>query len=667
MSFEITIEKNNKKTLSKEQEAQVVQSITSRFLDWDDVRTQQVHIYDALKREIYLEEREKKDTWKSQKHLNKIYSLFSTRQAFLWENLYADPKKMFDVEGKNEESEKMAKAQKQAIADALDKMKISQQLDKAVEFLDTTGEFCVFTAWNKKYKQIRRPLTFAESLTQGRVISLIKGETVTGIFEEVIYDGAYVEAINPLNLVFDPSINPEIEHEWDTGGKIIKSWKTFDQIAENKIYKLSKEQLSDIKGMLCDAPSDTIKEESDILQDIVHENKIEVLEYWGNFSFNGTVLKNYVIAVVGRRYLARFIENPFIINPIINVATLRHPESKRGIPCLWSVYDTAKAQEDDVNEAKDVQQLNKNTVVFAPKGFFKDEKNEMYPGRVIEYDPVGEDPNALKPLQFQLYQAQGQIQFLDKVISDTSGIFPNMQGQEEANNVTATEIKIKVAGQTTRLSKDIDTIKQNGIIKMVQNIADLQANEKNGQTEELFFRENGKLLNVLINDAVRQGQYEYKYTDGSAMAVKKSQFSEALKLFQSAAGLPSLNQSIDWKQVLVHGLETIGIDYTDRFFINNGQNPNQNIGMQNSSAAVQNGQTANAAVQNGINGAAVLPNGQGGNAVQPRQAIANNPVQSGGGQMLAAALLADRAAQMQQAQGVPPRLTESVLGGVRSA
>lgn len=643
MSFEYTIEKNNKKTLSKDQEAQIVQCVTSRFLDWDDIRTQQIHIYETLKPEIYLEERRKKDTWKSQKRLNKIYSLFSTRQAFLWENLYADPKKMFDVSGKNARSEETAKAQKEAIADALDKMKVSQQLDKAVEFLDTTGEFCIFTAWNKKYKQIRRPLTFAESLAQGRIVSLIKGETVTGIFEELIYDGAYVEAVNPINLVFDPSIHPEIEHEWDSGGKIIKSWKTYDQIAENKIYQLSKEQLSDIKAMLCDAPADDKKEDADIIEDTVHENKIEVLEYWGNFVFDGMVFKNYAVAVIGRKYLARFIENPFIINPIINVATLRHPDSKRGIPCLWSVYDTAKAQEDDVNEAKDVQQLNKNTVIFAPKGFFKDEKNEMFPGKIIEYDPAGEDPNALKPLQFQLYQANDQIQFLDKVISDTSGIFPNMQGQDESKNVTATEIKVKVSGQTTRLSKDIDTVKQNGIIKMVQNIADLQANEKNGQVQELFFRENGKLSNVLIDDAVRQGQYEYKYTDGSALAVKKSQFAEALKLFQTAAGMPSLNQSINWKEVLVQGLETIGIDYTDRFFVDSGQNAVQNPSAQNGVAAA-NGQLINAATANGQsarmgipNGQAATPNGQSASAVPNGQAALamqnNRTTQAAAGQM----------------------------------
>lgn len=566
MSFEYTVEKNNTKTLSKEDEATIVKIITSHFTDWDEVRQSQILIYETLKPEIYLEERLKKNTWKSQKHLNKVYSLFQTRQAFLWENLYADPKKMFDVEGKDEQSEKTAKAQKQAISDALDKMKVSQQLDKAIEFLDTTGEFCIFTAWKKKYKQVRRALTFQEKMAQGRVVSLIKGETVTGIFEELIYDGAYVEAINPINLVFDPSIHPEIEYEWDNGGKIIKSWKTYNEIVENKIYQLTKEQLSDIKGLLCDAPTDSHKDEVDIVEDAINENKIEVLEYWGNFTLNGRILKNYVIAVVGRKYLARFIENPFIINPIINVATQRHPETKRGIPCLWSIYDTAKAQEDDVNEAKDVQQLNKNTVVFAPRGFFKDEKNEMFPGKIIEYDPNQEDPNALKPIQFQLYQASDQIQFLDKVISDTSGIFPNMQGQDETKNVTATEIKVKVSGQTTRLSKDIDTIKQNGIVKMVQNIADLQANEKNGQTQELFFRENGKLSNVIVDDNVRQGQYEYKYTDGSALAVKKTQFGEAMQLFQGAAQIPTLAPSIDWKKVLEYGLESIGIDNTDEFF-----------------------------------------------------------------------------------------------------
>lgn len=43
-----------------------------------------------------------------------------------------------------------------------------------------------------------------------------------------------------------------------------------------------------------------------------------------------------------------------------------------------------------------------------------------------------------------------------------------MQGQDEAKDATATEIQVKVQGQTTRLAKTLDAIKQNGIVPMVE-------------------------------------------------------------------------------------------------------------------------------------------------------------------------------------------------------
>ena len=64
---------------------------------------------------------------------------------------------------------------------------------------------------------------------------------------------------------------------------------------------------------------------------------------------DGTVLKNWHIVVVGRKYLAVFEPNRWIINPIINMALFRDAKSKRGIPELWSIYDLCKEQENKVN------------------------------------------------------------------------------------------------------------------------------------------------------------------------------------------------------------------------------------------------------------------------------------------------------------------------------
>ena len=574
MSFEYVLENSGKaKKLSDTQKAEVSASVVSKFQDWDTVRQTQIDICNKLKPEIYLEDRGVKKTWKSQKSMNKIYSLFQTRQAFLWENIYADPSKMFDVEGKTPETQDSARFQKAALMDAFDKMKLSQQLDKSVEWLDSVGELCLFTSWKKKYKKIRRKIDISEL-----GLEMVKEETTTAIYDQLIYDGAYVEAINPINLVFDPASTPEIRDEWDASGKIVKSWLTYDQIAGNEIYKLTKEELTELKNTIGGKTNDDeMKDAVDIRDDVFDNNRVEVLEYWGDFYFDGQTLKNYCIAVVARKYLARFMENPFIINPIINVAPTRHPDSKRGIPNLYSILDLALIQESDINETKDTQQLNKNPAKFAPKGFFDDEITEIEPGKVIEYRVGVDDPSAIIPINVPLKDAGEQIQYLDKAISDVSGVFPNMQGQVENGDTTATEIKVKVAGQTTRLSKDLDTIKQNGIVRIVENVAELLANEKNGVEEKIFMEDKGEKIFQVINDAIRQGEYDYVYSDSTALAVKKSQFQEALQLFNLAFQDPQMAMLLNKKEILTSGLEMIGLDNINKFFLANEQGQLINI------------------------------------------------------------------------------------------
>lgn len=570
--FEYIVDKDKEiQKLSQEQESNVVSNISQNFQEWDDIRQDQKDRYNLLKPEMYLQLETKEDTWKSKKRMNKIYSLFQTRQAFLWENIFSNIDKMFSVEGATPESEQYAKYQKAMLVDAFDKMELNKHIDKAVEYLDTVGEMCLFTCWKSRTKQEREKQT---------VINQITGlpETQTVVVDKEIYNGAYVDTINPLNLVFDPSVNPDITDEWDSCGKIIKTFQTYDAISKNKAYKLNKSQLLEIKDKLtpnANKNNEEVNDDVDKIDDVIDDDKIEVLEYWGDFYVDGQLLKNWSIAVIGRQFLARFIANPFIINPIINVATLRNPDNYRGIQTLYSIYDLAKTQEDDINETKDVQQLNKNPARFAPDNFFKEDEIEISPGKVIKYKQGIDDPNAIIPIVVPLMDANTQINYLDSTISNVSGIFPNMQGNDETGSTTATEIKVKVQGQTTRLQKDIDTIKQNGIVKMVENVADLIANENIGEISTLMINDNGNKTSVMINDLVRKGSYEYKYSDNTAIANKRQQFTEALGLFEKMAAVPNIN--LNFKEILKTGLELLGFENTNKFFLqqqeimNNGQ------------------------------------------------------------------------------------------------
>ena len=166
---------------------------------------------------------------------------------------------------------------------------------------------------------------------------------------------------------------------------------------------MSRQQLSDIKTMLDKKSVEEDDTEAEKTDDVLKENRIEVLSYWGNYTLDdGTVLRNWSIVVIGRKYLAAFEHNRFIVNPLVNMAVFRDYESKRGIPEIWSIYDIAKEQENKVNLQNDAQALNLNPPAYAPQGFFVKNEIKLAPGKQIEYKPGIDEPSALIKMQFPL-------------------------------------------------------------------------------------------------------------------------------------------------------------------------------------------------------------------------------------------------------------------------
>ena len=302
-----------------------------------------------------------------------------------------------------------------------------------------------------------------------------------------------------MNLTFDPKINPEDGEKWDECGKIVKEWLTYDEITSNKFYKLNRQQLSDIKTMLDKKSVEEDDTETEKADDVLQENRIEVLSYWGNYTLDD------------------------------GMAIFRDYESKRGIPEIWSIYDIAKEQENKVNLQNDAQALNLNPPAYAPQGFFVKNEIKLAPGKQIEYKPGIDEPSALIKMQFPLISNEQIIEYYDSTASTVSGIFPNMQGQDEAKDATATEIQVKVQGQTTRLAKTLDAIKQNGIVPMVEKVAALDANMKFGD-EVVYVENDGMKTAVVIGDTVRQGNYEYKYTDNTGIQRKLAKNQELIQL-----------------------------------------------------------------------------------------------------------------------------------------
>ena len=473
---------------------------------------------------------------------------------------------MFDVSGESLEADNNANKQKTMLVDILERMNYSQICDSIIDNALLYGELISFSTWKTRKEEYRRPITFFETVFQTDIQKLpkileakAKGKNFY-IDERIIYDNPFVIAVNPANFVFDVS---QID-DFDNCPKIYRTWRTPDDIINNKYYDISKEVANDLRNMVSVEPDTSdIQDQSD--EGLKEKNKnnstVEVLEHWGNFTLkDGTVLKNWHAVVVGGKYLVRFDKNKYIINPFTFGAFIQDPETKRGISPLYSVLDLAHTQEDLLNKTVNMQSLTENPPLLCPKDFFDDDEIELYPGKIITYDPQLYTSSSIQPLSFSTNIFITDITFLSDLMSEISGIFPNMVGAEEKGNKTATEISVKTQGQTTRLSMILDIINQYFIIPNVKNIAKLCANFKFG-SETVYLNKDNNPENVLITDEVRQAEYRYTYSDRNSMTERFS-FADMVIL---AVERFSNYIPLDIKSIFTWYMEQKGVENPERF------------------------------------------------------------------------------------------------------
>jgi hypothetical protein len=419
---------------------------------------------------------------------------------------------MFDVSGENLEADNESNRQKAGLVDCFEKMEYQKTMDKVLDNFLVHGELITYCAWKKKSEEYRKLVEQEDLLRENpKAIEALEKGSFFFVDEKVVYDNPYVYYVDPANFVFDNSQ----KDNWDDCPKIYRSFKTPNDIINNKFYKVTKEQADDLKGMVRNSNPTDNRTASEMRDETTKGRTVEVLEHWGNLTLDdGSVLKNFHAVVVAGKYLVRFERNSGIVNPFNFGTPIADPETGRGISPLYCTLPLAELQEDLMNRTCDMQTLQENPPIYAPEGFFDEDEIRLYPGKIIEFGD-GLNPDRIKQMEFSVNVFLNDITFLSDLMAETSGIFPNMAGADEQKAKTATEISTKAQGQLTRLAMLIDYINQYTIIDDVKKVAKLRADFKQG--EESVLVEKGTEKEVIkIDDEVRTGAYRYKYADRTA-------------------------------------------------------------------------------------------------------------------------------------------------------
>lgn len=535
--------KEIKDTLNYIEEQYLVNNIVEKYNYYENERSSQLSDNRLVRYAIYNSDIPKVNAWDYDIQLPDIYELAQTLKSHISQNLYSHPESMFDVEGTDFETQKYANRQKAMLVRTFEAMNIENEMEKIIDSVVETGEVTLFVGWETKTRKTRRALTLEEQAKLN-----IKQNFL--VKDKIIYDNAKVKFIDFEDFVFDKN---EVNN-WDSCGKIYRTYKTLDDIESDKSNNLlNAEKLQVLKGVVAGKK-----------QGNTNGGKIEIQEYWGDIELsNGDILKNKLIVVAGRSVLIRFEDNPFIINPFIHANIIECPTTGRGISPLRVALILNNISSTILNKQLDALSLMMNPPYLAPKGCFKGEQ-EVRPGKIIEYDSALMT-SVPTPISFdKAMQGWDFLNYFKSTIESATGIFKNMAGNLQSANRTATELNYSVNGQEARLNMILESINRKVIVPMVEKTAEIISNFKLG-TESVLTNDRGKTFLVEIDDKIRSSSYIYRYGDRKATFERKARLKELFEVIQSFAKIETVSKRIDWLECFKFAIEQYGIENANNF------------------------------------------------------------------------------------------------------
>lgn len=537
--------------LNEAEENYLVGSIAKKFDKFDDERSSQLTDIKLVRDAIYNSEIPRVNGWDNKVELPDIYELAQTLKSHISENLYSHPDAMFDVSGTTPQTQAFANRQKAMLVNTFEQMNIENEMEKIIDGIIETGESTLFVGWETKIKSTRRAQTFEEQL-------LFPDKKGFVLDDKVIYDNAKVRFIKSEDFVFD-KYNSE---NWDKCAKIYRTYLSVDEIFSDKSNNLlNNAKLETLKGVVAGK-----KNRRDNQDRAVEGNKLEVLEFWGDIELSdGTLLKNWLIVVAGRREIIRFESNPFVINPFIHANIIESPQTGRGISPLRVALILNNIASTILNKQIDALALMMNPPYLAPKGCFKGQQ-DVRPGKIIEYD-AALMPTAPTPLAFDKAMVGWDfLNYFKSTIESATGIFKNMAGNIQSAERTATELNYSVSGQEARLNMILDSINRKIIVPMVEKTAEIISYFKLGR-ELIGVNDRGKTHFLEIDDDVRNANYIYRYGDRKATFERKLRLKELFEVVKSFAQVPEVEEKIDWLECFKFALEQYGIENANNFLL----------------------------------------------------------------------------------------------------
>ena len=520
---------DNKKEIRKIDRDNICCDINNKAKIWSKDVQEVREDYDRVVNEIYPSTNEYKDQVKM---IPDVYEQRQSLKANMYKATYQNYDGMFDIEGLDPESHELSAMLKSALVYDCYKIDLQSTLDKILDDYIDKGEAAWFAHWTTKVerKRIQEEVPII-GLNEFGEEDLVDIEVVNRPKDEIVYEGADIERIDPLNLYFDKSQRTH----WESCGKIYREFVPLNYILNNKDYKLTREEISDLKDMVSQKQNETTYDYSNEYYNVdvkVIGSTVEVMEYYGDYILpNGDVARNVIIVVVAGKYLARLDESLYPVCPIGYATYNERPDSLRGQTPLKPALLLNELENKCMDLTMESWLLTVNPPVLAQRGFING--GIVYePGGVIEYNvDTLDDPGRMpQPLNFSAGLRGFDFQtFFKQKMEGATGVSPYMQGTGGMGGVrTAAESTYIYSGQTTRLSREAYLFSHNVIVPIIWAIFKLKK-EYQTTNDIIPVVRDGIRDFYEVTEQVRNGNYIF-IIGNAQTAVEREQ--SVAKLFQ---------------------------------------------------------------------------------------------------------------------------------------
>ena len=466
---------DNKKEIRKIDRDNICEDINNKAKQWATDVEEVREDYERVVREIYPSANEYKAEVKL---IPDVYEQRQSLRANIFKATYQNYDGMFDIQGLDPESHDMSAMLKSALVYDCYKIDLQSTLDKILDDYMDKGEAAWFTHWTQKVEQKRyqNEVPIIEYDENGeQILTGVEYENRTQ--NEIVYEGADVDRIDPLNLFFDKS---QKDH-WQSCGKIYREFVPLSFVLSNKDYKLTRDEIADLKEMVEQASRNQVTDYGDEYHNLdtkVIGSTVEVMEYYGDYIIpsNGDVARNVIIVVIAGKYLAKLDESMYPVCPIGYTCYNERPDTLRGQTPLKPALLLNELENKCMDLTMESWLLTVNPPVMAQKGIIN--SGIIYePGGIIEY--ANDELNDIRmpqPLNFSAgFRGFDFQDFFKRKMEGATGVSPYMQGNGGPGGVrTAAESTYIYSGQTVRLSREAYLFSHNVIVPIIWAIYKLK-------------------------------------------------------------------------------------------------------------------------------------------------------------------------------------------------